>query len=254
MAEEEPKKKSKAKKKVTVKKDTKKKKKKRIGFAVEETKEEVDEEAKLIKLSRFSPLRFRHAAQHHLKQYKELIYDLASHDDDGDANAKHSITQQRFSEIFDGKIGKDLCKEIFIMIYDGTEQTEKDDAKQDDNNRSVTQFDIIKFMEGKKVAKHVRAITVKDADWVLQHLKDVQFADLDRDNDGKIVIDDFYAHFCEMGVSKQRVMLMFQMLDKNDDRKISLFEYEGWRRKQTASDLQSILNVTCLHYWLIDCM
>ena len=37
----------------------KKKKRKKIGFAVEAKEEELDKEAKLLKLLRFSPMRFR---------------------------------------------------------------------------------------------------------------------------------------------------------------------------------------------------
>lgn len=76
----------------------------------------------------------------------------------------------------------------------------------------------------------------------------MQFADLDKDSDGKIVIQDFYDHFEPLGVGRQRISLMFQMLDKNDDKKISIFEYESWRRKQTASDLQTILNVKLIYF------
>ena len=233
------------------------KKKKGVQFGGSDAKKD-DPEAKLLKLLRFSPLRGRHGMQRHLKQYKELIYNLSSkqENDEEASNTQRNINLKQFIEIFDGKVGKDLCSKIFEMIYDGldinqdNDKNDKDDNKdendKDENNECISQYDIIKFMDGKKVARHVRTITEKDADWVLQHLKDVQFADLDKDGDGKIVIKDFYDHFEPLGVGKERIALMFQMLDKNDDKKISIFEYESWRRKQTASDLQTILNVKLL--------
>eukprot|EP01084_Bolivina_argentea_P177736 307370_1 len=128
MAEEAPKKK---KKRTKSTKATKPKKK--IGFVVEEKQEEEDKEAKLLKLSRFSPLRFRHGAQHYMKQYKDLVYDIASQNDDETANAKQKISEERFIEIFDGKIGKELCKEIFNMIYDGIDK-DNDDGKENEND------------------------------------------------------------------------------------------------------------------------
>merc|ERR1719334_1095776 len=90
-----------------------------------------------------------------------------------------------------------------------------DDAAEAADAETVTQFDVIQFYEGRKVAKHVRAVTKHDGEWVLEHLKGVQFSDLDADGDGKIVLDDFYRHFGPLGLSEQRIFLMFQILDKN---------------------------------------
>ena len=224
------------------------KKKGGVKFAAPKDKEE-DPEAKLLKLLRFSPLRGRHGIQHYFKKHKELIYNLSSkqENDDETSNTQRNVTLKLFIETFDGKVGKTLCEKTFEMIYEGLDIEDKndndDDNKDNKESKCISQFDIIKFIDGRKVARHVRTITAKDADWVLQHLKDVQFADLDKDSDGKIVIQDFYDHFEPLGVGRERISLMFQMLDKNDDRKISIFEYESWRRKQTASDLQNILNV-----------
>ena len=118
------------------------------------------------------------------------------------------------------------------LIYEGLNDEKNDD---DEAMKYVTQFDII------QLAKHVRNVTVKDADWVLQHLQHAQFKDLDNDA-------DFYKHSEPLGVSKARILLMFEMLDKNDDHKLSIFEYEAWRQRQTASNLQTILNVK-MHFF-----
>lgn len=238
--------------------NAKQKKKKKIGFAV---KEEEDPEAKLLWLFDFSELRFRSGAQRLLTEHKELIHNISAHlqeqqqqqqkDSDGDeakdgqsSSINTQISRAQFIQLFDGKIGSELCSKIFTMILRGLDnENDNDDADSaDTETETVTQFEVIQFLEGQNRAKHVRAVTEHDGEWVLHHLKGVQFSDLDADGDGKIVLDDFYRHFGPLGLSEQRIFLMFQILDKNRDKKVSVMEFESWRRQKTASDMQKILS------------
>ena len=100
-----------------------------------------------------------------MQQYKELVLSIAATDDNNDSNdVKQKINKEKFILLFDGKIGKELCGEIFNMIREGVEDENDDnnDDNKDNEQKCITQFDIIKFMEGHRVARHVRKVTVKD--------------------------------------------------------------------------------------------
>lgn len=145
------------------------KKKGGVKFAAPKDKEEEDPEAKLLKLLRFSPLRGRHGIQHYFKSHKDVIYNLSSkqENDDEASNTQRNVTLKLFIQTFDGKVGKALCEKTFEMIYDGLDIEDNDandDNKDDKDNKEekcISQFDIIKFIDGRKVARHIRTITEK---------------------------------------------------------------------------------------------
>ena len=53
------------------------------------------------------------------------------------------------------------------------------------------------------------AVTLKDAQWAMDKLNQVDFAKIDKDDKGFIDLDSFHVFFGALGLSKTRTRLLF---------------------------------------------
>ena len=192
----------------------------------------------LYQLYQQSPLVFRNRTQNMLSKYREEIMKWGDNNDDND----NQITQEQFVSYLDGKMSSILAKVVFGMIYSAKDDNKKEEDKKNNAIKKISRVDVVKFAQGYKSRKHVRAVTVKDANWVLSTIKKTDFAQIDKNEDFKIDIDEFKNYFKPMGLSNDRIKTIFKVIDKDNDGIISLIEYNKWRSKQKALDLQSTLN------------
>eukprot|EP01083_Nonionella_stella_P158165 514466_1 len=192
----------------------------------------------LLEIYQQSPLIFRHRAQNIMSKYKEDIMKWGEHD----VHQKNEITEEQFLSYLEGKQSAALSKVIFVMIYSGRDGAKKEADKKARASRTVSRLDVIKFAQGFKSKKHVRACTVKDANWVLTTIRRTDFAAIDKKEDFKIDIDAFTEYFKPMGLSNERIKQIFDEIDAAKKGSISVVQYNKWRSHQKASDLLTTLN------------
>eukprot|EP00483_Globobulimina_turgida_P002112 UN02114 len=178
------------------------------------------------------PLMFRLRVQRMMKKY---INDMSEWGDETE------LTEQQFIDKMDGKVSAPIVQICFRMICEAKDLNPDAKAKA-----KITSDDIIAFAKGKKSHKHVRMVTVHDAGWVLNTIKNTEFHQLDKNKDKeydtKIDINQFQGFFKDVGLSPERTAIIFKEIDKNNTGFISVVAYTKWRANQKEKSLQKILN------------
>ena len=203
-----------------------------------------DEEAKkddnaikmLVAIYKQSPLAFRSRLQNMLKPHKEAIMKWGEEN-----NSDNNITKEQLVEFLDGKMSKLLVEIVFTMIYAAKDADKK--AKKGDTE-TISRVEFLRFANGYRTKKHVRAVTVKDAGWVLGKLQKTTFADIDNNDEMKIDLKKFtdYLISQDIQLSEERIADIFNEIDAKSTGKISVVAYEKWRSKQQADKFVDTLN------------
>eukprot|EP01083_Nonionella_stella_P046139 123544_1 len=162
----------------------------------------------LYQLYQQSPLIFRNRTQNILSKYKQDIMKWGAKDD-----ATLQITEEQFVQYLDGKMSHILAKVVFGMIYSAKDDSQKEDDKKNKAIKTISRVDVVRFAQGYKSKKHVRAVTVKDANWVLATIQKTDFAEIDKKEEYKIDINQFSKYFKAMGLSQQRIQQIFDEID-----------------------------------------
>ena len=204
--------------------------------AVQEQKAQDDAIEILKKLYIASPLAFRSRLQNMLKPHKEAIMKWGEEND-----SDNQITKEQLVEFLDGKMSKLLVEIVFTMIYgakDADKKVQKGEAEK------ISRVEFLRFANGYRTKKHVRAVTVKDAGWVLGKLQQTTFADIDKTDEMSIDLKKFTDYLVSQNIelSEERIADIFNEIDKKKTGKISVVCYEKWRSKQQAADLVNTLN------------
>merc|ERR1712154_386899 len=186
----------------------------------------------LLFLYKQSPLKFRNTMMKMLGKHKEDIMKWG----DKTANGNNQITEEQMVQYLsiDNKMSPILVKVIFNMIYSAKSDIKKQIVKQKHATKTISRVEVVRFAQGVKKKRHVRQVTVQDANWVLDKIQSTHFAQIEKNDENKINMDGFKKKFLPMGISDERIKQIFDEIDTNGTGKISVVQYRKWQSNKKA--------------------
>lgn len=121
-----------------------------------------------------------------------------------------------------------FAETTFKMLYGAKDEDKK--AKKGETE-TISRVELVRFANGYKSKKHVRAVTVADTKWVMGQLQTTTFAEIDQNDEMKIDLKKFtdFLTAKNVALSDERIADIFNQIDIKGTGKISVVAYEKWK-------------------------
>eukprot|EP01084_Bolivina_argentea_P229392 387186_1 len=188
---------------------------KKREFTLHEKRISVTMQLEFIELFHTNPTDFRKKTAAMLRENPDLF----NMNEIGTVADEHNhVTLEKFEEFLNELLKPELIKNIYQCI------------DEDYDDHTVTLTAITRFLSGRsKVAE--RAKTIIDENWMIETLKEVDIGTIDETGTNMIELDEFKHYFANLKkeIPQDLVIKMFNEIDKNNDGKITSFEYFKWK-------------------------